>query len=139
MGKDTIHLRLFSFRFSIMGVFGLVWSFLWQSTPEFRQSSISNMTITEIDSSLSFIRNFGALFLSLTAIITICGFTLHSIGQHFIFIVAHSIGILLTIISILNYWNVKDLWIPAIFSCFFPFLIEFIGLILICMGKSQHY
>jgi len=139
MGKDTPQLRLFSLRFTMMAFHGLVWSFLWQSSPEFHLSSYTTLTSDTINSTLVSVRVFGAIFLALTALITLCGFSLHSIGSHYFFIVTHSLGILLTVVSILNFWEVRLLWVPAILCCLLPFLVEFIGVILICAGKSQHF
>ena len=137
MGKQPPHLKFFTVRCTMMAFHALVWSFLWFSIPEFRQSS--DRADTDVDKYLNDVGIVGAVFLGCTALLTISGLTLHSIGFHFFYIGCHALGILLTILSILNYWDVLLLWIPCVLTCIVPFTIEFVNLILFLFGKSQHF
>ena len=137
MGREPPHLKFFSVRCTMMAFHALVWSFLWFSIPEFRSSS--DRSDEDVDRSLNIVGIVGAVFLGCTALLTIAGLTLHSIGFHFIYILFHALGILLTILSILNYWDVLLLWIPCVICSIVPFIIEAINAILFCCGKSQRF
>ena len=137
MGKQPPHLKFFSVRCTMMAFHALIWSFLWFSIPEFRQSS--DRPDETVDRHLNIVGIVGAVFLGGTALLTISGLTLHSIGIHFFFIGCHALGILLTILSILNYWDVLVLWVPCALTCILPFTVELINAILFCCGKSQHF
>lgn len=137
MAKEQPHLKFFSTRCTMMVFHALVWSFLWFSVPEFRQSSSGSDET--IDKRLNTVGIVGAVFLGLTAIMTLIGLTLHSIGFHFFFILCHALGILLTILAVLNYWDVLLLWIPCSLTCILPFTVELIYAILTMAGKNQHF
>ena len=137
MGKTPPHLKFYETRCTMMAFHALVWSFLWFSVPEFRQSS--DRPDADVDKYLNTVGIVGAVFLGCTAALTIVGLTIHSIGIHFFFIGCHALGILLTILSILNYWDVLLLWIPCTLTCILPFTVELINCLMFCFGKSQHF
>lgn len=131
------HLKLFSVRCTLLAFHAMVWSFLWYSTPEFRQTS--DRSDEFVDKQLQIVGIVGAVFLGGIAIMTISGLTIYSIPIHYVFIVAHALGIILTFVSIFNYWDVMLLWIPCVLTTICPFLIEVINAVLIAANKSQHY
>jgi hypothetical protein len=107
----------------MMAFHALMWSFLAQSNPEFRRSSPKDSD-ADVDKQLNAVVIVGSIFLAILAVFTLLGITLQSIGSHYLFIILHSIGILLVIVSIISYWDVKLLWIPTVFSCVLPALCE---------------
>lgn len=137
MGKEQPHLKFYATRCTLLAVHALFWSFLWQSIPEFRQTS--NNSDEWVDRRLKDVIIVGAVFLAATAVMTLSGLTLHSISFHFLYIAFHALGIFLTIISILNYWDVLLLWIPCSICCILPFVIELLYAILTCAGLNQYY
>ena len=137
MGKELPHLKFYATRCTLLAVHALAWPFLWQSVPEFRQTS--QLPDDVVDRRLKDVIITGSVFLALTAVMTLTGLTLHSISFHFLFIAFHALGTFLTAISILNYWDVLLLWIPCSITCIFPFVIELIYAILTCAGLNQHF
>jgi hypothetical protein len=123
MGTTPPHLRLFYIRCTVMAFHALMWSFLLQSKPEFKRSS-SGSSDADIDKQLNAVVIVGAVFLAILAVFTLIGVTLQSVGAHYFFIVMHGLAILLVIVSILSYWDVKLLWIPTILCCLLPALCE---------------
>jgi hypothetical protein len=107
-----------------MALHALMWSVLAESKPEFRRSSWNSLTEDQIDKQLNAVVITGGVFLAILALSTLTGLTIQFIGSHYLFIVLHGLGILLSIISILNYWSVKLLWIPAVMTCILPAVIE---------------
>lgn len=105
----------------MLAIHGLLWSFLWYSRPEFTQTSTN---LANVSGELSIIVTVGAVFLGVLALLTFIGLTVRRHVLNYLFIIAHGLGSLLTIISILNYWNVRLLWIPCILTIIIPFLIE---------------
>lgn len=130
MPKNPPHLRLFFTRCTVLAFHALMWSFLYQSKPEFRAASLELMTEDEFESSLKAVVITGAVFLAILAIFTLLGISMQSIGMHFLMILVHALGIILVILSIVGYWQVRLLWIPAVLTCIVPALLEALFVIL---------
>lgn len=121
-------IHLFNIRCTLLAFQGLMWSFISESKPEYAVSS--KLTIDEIDKKLKPIIWTGAVCLGVYAILTILGFSIQSLATHYLMNVLHTIGILLVMISILNYWDYKLLWIPTVICCMVPLLYEIIFIII---------
>lgn len=139
MGYRSAALKLYTTRFTLMWIHLLFWSFLWQSGPEYLSTSLKTMSEDSINSHLSAIRIFGVVCLALTFVLALTGLTLNLIFVHFICIVAHSFGALLVFLSIIDYWNVKLLWIPTILCTLFPLLFELTVLIFKLVGYCDQF
>lgn len=130
MGKTPPHLHLFFVRCTIMAFHALLWSFLYQSRPEYRFKSLQVMTEATFNKHLDAVVITGAVFLGLLAVLTLIGVSMQSIGMHYFMIIVHAIGILLVIISVIEYWEVRMLWIPTVICCILPALFELLFVIL---------
>jgi hypothetical protein len=107
-----------------MAFHALMWSFLGQSKSEFRYESLKYMTEDELETHLRAVVITGAVFLGILAVLTLLGVSLQSIGTHFLHIIAHTLGIVLSLIAILMYWDVRLLWIPTVISTILPAVYE---------------
>lgn len=123
-------LHLFNIRCTLLAFHALMWSFIYESKPEYKVSSLRHMSEATLDKHLDAIVITGSVCLAIYAVLTLIGFSVQSIATHFIMNILHSIGILLVIISILNYWDVKLLWIPTIICCALPMIYEIVFMIL---------
>ena len=126
MQKTAPHLHLFFVRCTLMAFHALMWSFLYQSRPEYTSTSLKVMSQATFDKHLNAVVITGAIFLCLIAIFTLVGVSMQSIGMHYLMIIFHALGILLVIISILEYWDVRLLWLPACLTCILPAIIELV-------------
>ncbi|KAK8893203.1 hypothetical protein M9Y10_021619 [Tritrichomonas musculus] len=125
-------IHLFNIRCTLLAFQGLMWSFILESKQEYMVSSLRVFKNDKdaLNKHLNAIVITGAVCLGVYAILTLLGFSVQSIGTHYLMNVLHSVGILLVIISILNYWNIKLLWIPTILCCAIPAIYEIIFIIL---------
>jgi hypothetical protein len=82
------------------------------------------MTEDELGSQLRAVTITGAVFLGILAVLTLLGFSLQSIGTHFLHVLAHTLGIALVLIAILMYWDVRLLWIPTVLTTILPAVYE---------------
>lgn len=126
MGKEAPYLHLFSVRCTLLAFHALIWSFLQNSKPEYLNSSIDKMSEKLISKHLKAVLIIGYISLAINFVLTLCSCSIKSIPLHFLHIICHSIAILLIIVSILNYWNVKLLWIPTTICCIFPTIVEIV-------------
>ena len=88
------------------------------------------MTEESFESNLKAVVITGAVFLAILALLTLIGISMQSLGMHFLMILVHSLGICLVILSIVGYWQVKLLWIPAVLTCIIPAILEIVFVIL---------
>mgnify|MGYP001129076383 CR=1 FL=1 len=123
-------IHLFNIRCTLLAFQGLMWSFIKESEPEYRITSLRTIGKSALDKHLNAVLITGAVCLGVYALLTILGFSIQSIATHYLMNVLHALGILLVIISILNYWDVRLLWIPTILCCVFPLLYEIIFIII---------
>lgn len=123
-------IHLFNIRCTLLAFQGLMWSFIKESKPEYEITSLRKMPQSTLNKHLDAVVYTGAVCLGVYALLTILGFSIQSIATHYLMNVLHSLGILLVIISILNYWDVRLLWIPTILCCAIPLLYEIIFIIL---------
>lgn len=132
MGSEKQHIHLFSIRCTLLAFHALVWSFISQSKPEFYIVSTEKRAnpIEFVDKHLEAVMITGAVFIAILGVFTLMGSSLQSSTGHFVLITTHSIGIILVIISILNYWDVLLLWIPCVFTCILPTVYEIVYFIL---------
>lgn len=126
--SPSIH--LFNIRCTLLAFQGLMWSFIKESKPEYKITTLRNIEEDALNKHLTAVLLTGAISLGVYALLTILGFSIQSIATHYLMNVLHALGILLVIISILNYWDVRLLWIPTILCCVIPLLYEIIFIII---------
>jgi hypothetical protein len=107
-----------------MAFHALMWSFIGESKNEFRYESLKSMTEEQLGTQLRGVTITGAVFLGILAVLTLLGVSLQSITTHFIHVLAHTLGIILVLIAILMYWDVRFLWIPTVLTTIFPAVYE---------------
>jgi hypothetical protein len=109
-----------------MAFHALIWSFVINSKNEFRRESLKVMSEDQFSQNLTGVFVTGCVFLSVLAVVTLIGISLQSVRIHYFMILLHSLGILLVLLAILNYWNVRLLWLPVVFSCIAPAVFEIV-------------
>ena len=124
MAKTPPHLHLFFVRCTMLAFHALMWSFLYQSKLEYEPESLKVMSEETFEMHLDGVVITGSLFLAVLAILTFVGISIRSLSMHYFMIIFHAIGILLVIISVLEYWEIRYLWIPTILCCVLPAVIE---------------
>jgi hypothetical protein len=130
------HLRLFYVRCTLMAFHALMWSFVRNSKREFRRESLKVMTEGDFDRNLTAVFVTGCVFLAILAAVTLIGISLQSVRTHYFIILLHSLGIILVIIAILNYWNVRLLWLAVVFSCIVPAIFEIVYAVLVPLFRD---
>ena len=119
------YLHLYRVRCTALVFHVLVWSFLWKS--DFKSQDVLND-----------VRITGLVFLIVQVVLALTGATLKQGGIHYLMIVLHSLGILLTLLSVLRYWDPVYLWIPVALTNIFPFAVEVLFIMLKCGGVCSY-
>ena len=128
-------IRLFNTRCTLLMFHALLWSFIYESTPEYEATSLRRMSQQTFNRHLDAVVITGAVSLAIYGIFTLIGFSVQSIGTHYVMNILHSLAILLVIVSILNYWDIRLLWIPTIICCVIPMIYEIVFVILKFVSK----